>query len=94
MNTGAKLAIAGVGTAVVVIIIYAMIKKSAQNAPAVSNTVSTPPPPPVVAKTNAVIDTSSISKSSPVVNDIETGGHMAVKTYPNESGLRAYRDKV
>lgn len=98
MNTGAKLAIAGVGTAVLVVIIYAIFKGS-RNVPAVSAMPSTPAvlPQSNYRAPNSVIDTSNISKpsSSPIVNNIDTGGvHMAVKTYPNESGLRAYRDVV
>lgn len=96
MNTGAKLAIAGVGTAILVVIIYAVVKGS-RNVPAASPMPATPAvvPQSTYRAPNAVIDTSSISKPAPIVNNIDTGGvHMAVKTYPNESGLRAYRDIV
>lgn len=97
MNTAAKLAIAGVGTAVIVVIIYAVAKGS-RNVPVASAMPATPVVAPQQSTARApgnIIDTSSISKPAPIVNNIDTGGvHMAVKTYPNESGLRAYRDIV
>jgi len=97
MNTAAKLAIAGVGTAVLVVIIYAVVKGS-RNVPAASAMPSTPAvlPQSTYRAPNTVIDTSNISKPAPIVNNIDTGfaTHEAVKTYPNESGLRAYRDVV
>jgi hypothetical protein len=97
MNTGAKLAIAGVGTVVLVGIIYAVMKSS-RNATAATLPPAVTPQPvvaPSAAKTN-IINTSNISKpaAAPIVNNIDNGVHEAVKTYPNESGLRAYRDIV
>jgi len=98
MNTGAKLAIAGVGTAVLVVILYAIMKGGRKTSPAGAAPTAPVVVPQQTSKSpSTIIDTSSISRPSanPIVNNIDTGGvHMAVKTYPNESGLRAYRDVV
>lgn len=70
MNTGAKLAIAGIGTAIVVVIIYAMTK-SRSNAVATSASAPvTQPSVPIMNYNDKKIDTSAISR--PAVNSATT----------------------
>lgn len=95
MNTGTKLAIAGVGTAVLVVIIYAVMKSSRNSAAVVQQQPMVTPEVPVAnysGKNN--IDVSGISK--PATTNANTVTQPPSATYnppPIPGGIGYYKNK-
>jgi len=94
MNTGAKLAIAGVGTVVLVVIIYAIVKSSRNTTAAIQQSSSPAQEVPVMNYNDKKIDVSGISK--PAVTTANTVTQPPSATYnppPIPGGIGYYKNK-
>lgn len=94
MNTGAKLAIAGVGTVVLVVIIYAIVKSSRNTTAAIQQSSSPAQEVPVMNYNDKKIDVSGISK--PAATNANTITQPPSETYnppPIPGGIGYYKNK-